>query len=125
MLVYSRKWVQLRRNQIPLLRFWHNLQCNSGLLLAKHVLVFLPQEVRPSPNCRSNRLPVALRTATSSSQSHGCTKDSAGNLVRTSCRQERSLVWALATPILFILLQRRYYGKPLLQRSVSLDGVTL
>src|SRR5947209_19544243 len=87
MLVYSRKWVQLRRNQIPLLRFWHNLQCNSGLLLAKHVLVFLPQEVRPSPNCHSNRLPVALRTATSSSQSHGCINDSAVNVLECDVRK--------------------------------------
>src|SRR6266480_1245887 len=54
--VYSRKWEQLGRNQIPLLRSWHNLQCNSGLLLAKHVLVFLPPEVLPSLNCRSNSL---------------------------------------------------------------------
>ncbi len=37
MLVYSRKWEDLRRSQIPLLMSWHNLRCNSGLLLAEHV----------------------------------------------------------------------------------------
>src|SRR5205809_301391 len=46
MLVYRRKWKQLRLNQIPLLMSWHKLQYDSGVLLAKHVLVFLPLEVQ-------------------------------------------------------------------------------
>ena len=60
MLVYSRKWEQLRLSQIPLLMSWHNLQYNSGLLLAKRVLVFLPLEVQPSLSCRSNNLLLLL-----------------------------------------------------------------
>ena len=57
MLVYSRKWEDLRRSQIPLLMSWHNLRCSSGLLLAERVLVF-PQDRLPSPRCRSNNLPL-------------------------------------------------------------------
>src|SRR5229473_8307259 len=63
--VYSRKWEQLGRNQIPLRMSWHNLQCNSGLLPAKHVWVFFPQEVLPSLSYRSNSLLLPLRTSTS------------------------------------------------------------
>src|SRR2546426_338388 len=59
MLVYSKKWEQLRRNRIRLRMSWPNLPCSSGLLLAKHVLVFLPPEVQPSLNCRSNSLLLA------------------------------------------------------------------
>jgi hypothetical protein len=54
--VYSRKWEQLRHNQIPLLRPWHNLPRNRGLLPAKRVLVFHPVEVLLSLSCRSNNL---------------------------------------------------------------------
>src|SRR6266568_8907172 len=100
--VYSRKWEQLGRNQIPLLMSWHNLQCNSGLLLAKHVWVFFPPEVLPSLSYRSNSLLLPLRTST-----RYCRRIGFSSLDTYALKLRRMLVFEFANNILIPAIGQR------------------
>src|SRR5438876_1002689 len=105
--VYSRKWEQLGRNQIPLLMSWHNLQCNSGLLLAKLVWVFFPPEVLPSLSYRSNSLLLPLRTSI-----RYCRRIGFSSLDTYALKLRRMLVFEFANNILMwfypVQIHRRF-----------------